>query len=348
TRFKGNQLNTFSEISYSLKTKKHVFVSGLNYITDVFHENSFTNDSLRNQWYETIGFFANEVFDITDKIALEAGLRADLVNARSVRSESGNHVFILPRLSSLFKITKSFSVRLGGGMGYRMPTIFNEDSEPIAFKNIKPVDFANVTPETSSGANLDLKYVTNFGTDNLLLSFNQMFFYNVIDNPVLLTDNGSGNLEYENFGNQMHSRGFETQLKFTFWKITWFLGYTYNQAFLSDDSVNFYLTLTPMHSIKGDFLFVEENKWRIGLDYEYKSGQWLSTASMTPAIFMSGLVIERTIGNIVLFVNAENYTDVRQSRFEDMNSAPNNTPQLTEIWAPLDGRFFNGGVKIKL
>ncbi len=348
TQFKGNQLNTFSEMNYSLKTKKHVFVSGVNYITDVFHENSFTNDSLRNQWNETIGLFANEVFDITDKIALEAGIRADLVNAESVRSESGNHVFLLPRLSSLFKITKSFSLRLGGGMGYRMPTIFNEESEPIAFKNIKPIDYANVTPETSSGANLDLKYVSSFGTKNLLLSFNQMFFYNVIDNPILLTDNGSGNLEYENFGNQMHSRGFETQLKFTFWKITWFLGYTYNEAFLSDDSINFYLTLTPMHSIKGDFLFVEENKWRIGLDYEYKSSQWLSTAKKTPAIFMSGLIIERTIGNIVLFVNAENYTDVRQSRFEDMNSSPNNTPQLTEIWAPLDGRFFNGGVKIKL
>jgi len=347
-QFKGNQLNTFSELSFSYKTKKQILVTGVNYISDVFHENSFTNDTLRNQWNETVGFFANEVFDFTDKISLEAGLRADLVKARSMRNESGNHVFILPRLSSLFKITKTFSVRLGGGMGYRMPTIFNEDSEPIAFKNIKPINFANVTPETSSGANLDLKYVTNFGTENLLLSLNQMFFYNVIDNPVLLIDDGSGYLDYQNYGVQMHSRGFETQVKFTFWKITWFLGYTYNEAFLNNDSINYFLTLTPKHSIKGDFLFVEENKWRIGLDYEYKSGQWLSNASMTPALFMSGLVIERTIGNLVLFFNLENYTDVRQSRFEDTVSSPNNTPQLTEVWAPLDGRFFNGGVKIKL
>jgi len=29
-------------------------------------------------------------------------------------------------------------------------------------------------------------------------------------------------------------------------------------------------------------------------------------------------------------------------------SSPNNTPQLTEIRGQLDGRFFNGGIKIKL
>jgi hypothetical protein len=68
----------------------------------------------------------------------------------------------------------------------------------------------------------------------------------------------------------------------------------------------------------------------------------------TPAIFMSGVVIERTLGNVVLFFNAENFTDVRQTRYGNLISAPNNTPQNTEIWAPLDGRFFNGGVKIKL
>lgn len=233
-------------------------------------------------------------------------------------------------------------------MGYRMPTIFNEDAEPIAFKNIEPIDFENVKAEKSIGANIDFKFVTNFGTDKLLLSLNQMFFYNVIDNPILLLNDGFGNLSFNNFGERTHSRGFETQVKFTFWKITWFLGYTYNEAFLETDAANYWLTLTPKHSIKGDFLFVEEDKWRIGLDYEYKSSQWLSNGSPTRAIFMSGLVVERTFGKLTIFVNAENYTDVRQSFYESLVSGPNNTTQLTEIWAPLDGRFFNGGIKIKL
>jgi iron complex outermembrane receptor protein len=39
---------------------------------------------------------------------------------------------------------------------------------------------------------------------------------------------------------------------------------------------------------------------------------------------------------------------MRQSRFGSLNSGPSNTPQFTDVWAPLDGFFFNGGFKIKL
>ena len=38
----------------------------------------------------------------------------------------------------------------------------------------------------------------------------------------------------------------------------------------------------------------------------------------------------------------------RQTRQESLLSLPNNTPQFTEVWAPLDGIVFNYGIKIKL
>ena len=346
--FGGDQLNSYTEINYRYSHQKHTLNTGFNFITDQFNETGYAGtDTLRNQNYQTIGSYLNHVWDITQKISIEGGLRGDYVMAGSEINSAGNQVFILPRLSTLFRLTKRLSLRIGGGMGYRMPTIFNEEAEPIAYKNIAPIDFQNTKAEESTGGNFDLKYTTSFGRENLLLSFNQMFFYNVIDNPIFLIPTAAGRLEYQNYGDRIHSRGFETQLKFTFWKITWFLGYTYNQAFL-ERTFNYWLTLTPQHSIKGDLLFVEEDKWRIGLDYEYKSAQWLSEGLQTPAIFMSGIVIERTLGNFVLFFNAENFTDVRQTKYESIVSSPNNTPQQTEIWAPLDGRFFNGGLKIKL
>ena len=52
------------------------------------------------------------------------------------------------------------------------------------------------------------------------------------------------------------------------------------------------LTLTPKHSIKGDLLFVEENKWRIGWDYDYKSGQFLHNGSITENLFTTGIIVE--------------------------------------------------------
>ena len=153
---------------------------------------------------------------------------------------------------------------------------------------------------------------------------------------------------YSNTGGTLNSQGFESQIKLTVWKFTWFFGYTYTDAFLQNGNSTSALILTPKHSIKGDLLFVEDNKWRIGWDYEYKSEQLLSNGIESPSLFTTGIVVERTIDNFVIFLNAENFTDTRQTQYGSINSYPYNTPQFTDIWAPLDGFFFNAGLKIKL
>ena len=171
-----------------------------------------------------------------------------------------------------------------------------------------------------------------------------MFFYNVIDNPITLNENDIDNLFYEQITDSLFSKGFESQIKLTIGKFTWFFGYTYTDAYLEEEDIKSPLTLTPTHSIKGDLLFVEENKWRIGWDYDYKSGQWISSGNIkTQSLFTTGIVVERTINNFIIFLNAENFTDVKQSNYENYDH-----PQFLEVWAPLDGYFFNVGLKIKL
>lgn len=300
------------------------------------------------QKYLTTGAFVNHYWNIGKKISLESGLRCDVVQASSVISKSNEGAFVLPRISVLYKMNSHISYRLGGGMGYRMPTLFNEESEPFGYKNIRPIDFAGTTAEKSYGGNFDFKYQSTFGTQNILLTFNQMFFYNIIDHPILLSSDTLGNLFYGNYGNQMTSIGFESQIKLTFWQFTWFLGYTFTDVFMELENSSYRLPLTPRHSIKGDLLFVVDDKWRIGWDYEYKSEQMLSTGITTRELFTTGVVVERTMGYFTIFLNAENFTDTRQSRYESLESLPFQTPQFTEVWAPLDGFFFNGGFKIRM
>jgi hypothetical protein len=131
----------------------------------------------------------------------------------------------------------------------------------------------------------------------------------------------------------------------TIQRFTWFVGYTYTDAFLEGSSTKTPAPLTPKHSVKGDILYVVAGTWRIGLDYDYKSSQILSDGWQTPSLFSSGIVVERTLGDVVIFLNAENFTDVRQTQFGSLLTEPYQTPQYTEIWAPLDGYFFNAGLK---
>lgn len=49
-----------------------------------------------------------------------------------------------------------------------------------------------------------------------------------------------------------------------------------------------------------------------------------------------------------VFLNFENFLDVRQSRYEAMFSGTIQNPQFREVYTPTDGFIFNGGLKIKL
>lgn len=349
-QFAGQQMNTFSELNYNLNKTKHNLTVGLNVYTDEFTEKPLdTVAQVRNQQYLTSGIFVNHLWDISKKFALETGLRGDYVIAKSRVSKNNGEPFILPRMSALWKVSKNISLRLGGGMGYRMPTIFNEEAEPFGYKNVQAIDFDGLKAERSYGGNFDFKYNSTFGSENILFTFNQMFFYNLIDNPILLNPNFAGNLVYSNYGESVISRGFESQIKLTLWQFTWFFGYTFTDAYLDIFNTENRLTLTPEHSIKGDLLFVIEDKWRIGWDYEYKSSQLIYNGTQsTRSLFTTGIVVERTLKNFVIFLNAENFKDVRQTKYESIQTGLYNTPQFTDIWAPLDGFFFNGGLKIKL
>ena len=348
SQFGGQQFNTFSELNYNLNKPQHNLNIGLNAYTDNFSEQQIGTNPLRNQEYVTLGMYINHLWDIDEKFAVESGLRSDYVKAESLNSENQGETFILPRFSALYKLNANFSFRLSGGMGYRMPTIFNEEAEPYGYNNVQAIDFNSLEGERSQGGNFDFKYRTTFGSDNVLLTFNQMFFYNDIDNPILLNDESLDNLYYSSTHDNLKSKGFESQIKLTVAQFTWFFGYTYTDAFLQKGESETSLTLTPQHSIKGDLLFVEENKWRIGWDYEYKSGQILTNRLTSRALFTTGIIVERSIKNFVIFLNAENFTDTRQTRYQTLISGPNDTPQLTDVWAPLDGFFFNTGFKIKL
>ena len=60
------------------------------------------------------------------------------------------------------------------------------------------------------------------------------------------------------------------------------------------------------------------------------------------------MLAEKTIKQYSIYINLENWTDTRQTRFESLIQAPYDNPRFTEVWAPLDGFIFNAGCKIKL
>ena len=125
--YNGKQLSSFSEMAYSIHKKEGIeWQFGANYYYERFDESNSDSIAPRDYIHNTIGAFIQNTTEIGNKIIFEGGLRTDY------SFEYG--AFILPRISILYKANSNFSSRIGGAMGYKLPTIFTEEAEKLSFK----------------------------------------------------------------------------------------------------------------------------------------------------------------------------------------------------------------------
>lgn len=339
-RFQGNQLASFSEATYTLEKENTHWISGANLFTDNFKENQLSNPSVRDYQNITVGGFAQNTWDINPKFAMESGLRTDY--------NTNYGTFVLPRISLLFKPNKKLSGRLGGGMGYKLPTIFTEEAEALTFQNILPIDRNTVKAENSVGGNFDINYKTIIG-NKMTFSINQLFFYTQLNKALVLSqDIANRNYFFENADGTIESRGFETNIKLTYGDFKLFLQYAFIDVKLNYDNINNQKPLTPKHNAGAVLVFEQHDKWRIGFETYYTGQQFLSDYTQTRDYWIVGLMALRELKHFSLFLNFENFNDTRQSRYQDIVQPPTNNPTFAEIWAPTDGFVVNGGFIWKL
>ena len=337
--FEGQQVATFSEANYLIPKEKSEWNLGANFVSDNFKQVNIVANKL-DYFSSAFGVFAQNNLKVSKKYIIESGLRFDLTNS--------NSIFVLPRLSLLYKITDKLTSRIGGGLGYKAPTIFSEDAEEKAFQNINPLDFSKLSPEKSYGLNADITYKTII-LDDINFSINQLFFYTSIKNPLVLNSViGTSNFSFENASGNIEAKGFETTIKLRLEDISCFIGYTYtdvNRNFNNISSVN---PLTAKHHLNIDIMYELNEKLRIGYELFYVGQQYLSNNEKVRDYWVTGVSSEYKFKHFSLFLNLENFLDTRQSKWESMYSGTIQNPQFREIYAPTDGFIFNGGFKIRL
>ena len=334
--FDGKQTNTFTEISYNTASEKTDWIIGANLYTSDFDEND--NAPLqRDQKDVTFGAFANNIYDISENWILETGLRADY------NTDFG--FFPLPRISLLYKNNSGFSSRIGGGLGYKIPDIFTEEAEYINFENVLAIDKSTVNAERSYGVNFDLNYQTRL-SDEIGFSINQLFYVTAINDGLLLNSTDNGLFQFENAPDEIFSKGAETNIKFTYKDFRWFLNYALIDTKLNYLPGNPQKPLTAKHNA-GSILMYESEKWRIGYETFYTGKQFLSNGTETTDFVTMGLLVMRNFKLGSVFVNFENFTDRRQSRFSPLVLPPHENPVFPEIYAPTDGFIFSVGLIIK-
>ena len=345
-RFAGRQLASFTEASYTRTGARAEWIGGGNLWTEQFTESGAAPG--RNYRYVTAGAFLQNSLKVASWLTLETGLRGDYHNRFGL--------FVLPRVAALLRLAERLTSRLGGGLGYKAPTIFTAEAESIGFRGVFPLDPATARAETSRGANFDVNYQATL-FEVLDVAVNQLFFTThlrhalVLDLPAIITPGpASGGYQFANADGPIVSRGLETNVRVGYEACKLYAGYSLvdTRRRYSGEAYNSAIPLTARHRVNLVGVYEREGRLRVGVEAYYVGRKPLATGQQSRSYWLLGLMGERRWKHVSLFVNCENLLNIRQDRYQAVVLPPTARPSFREVWAPLEGTVANGGFKLFL
>ncbi|MBK7149853.1 MAG: TonB-dependent receptor [Bacteroidetes bacterium] len=345
--FAGVQMGSVSEINYRFSRAKHVVVAGVDFRTDIFKEGKDSSSIPRNYKYLTAGLFLQYLYNFTEKTSVEAGMRLDYNNTHGV--------FPLPHVAFRQKWNEVFTTRLNVGMGYKLPTIFQDESEERAFVRVAGMA-SSVKPELSLGGTLDLRVKAPV-INGFQISLHQLYFLTHIFKPLQMTDTLNTNctgidcydLSYTNLNGFQQSKGIETGLSLSYRGFKTSLVYTLTDNNFMRNKVRSVAPLTSKHVV---YLLAgyEIKNFSVDVDCYYFSDVKLSNGRTGQGYWELGINTQLSFKHVLLFANLENILNLRQTTYGPIVSSGYNParPVFAEIYAPLEGPLFNFGTKIRL
>ena len=339
--FTGYQRSSFSEFNFLTTTKKDVeWILGANLWTEYFNDTGNNEVLGLDQSYQIVGLFAQNLWKLDKSVSIETGLRTDF------HSDYGT--VILPRTSLLYQPTNALTIRMGGGLGYKTPTVFTEDAERLQFVNVLPINTSDTDLERSLGGNFDLNYRWN-PFSGVSMSINTLLFYTKINDPMSLILGNNGFYSFQQNGGYVDTQGIEVNLKIKYGDFKLFTGYTNADVKQYENGLVSNFPLVAKHRLNNVLMFEEEENLWVGLEAYYYSPQQLSNGDIGQSFWIMGLMSEKKLGDkFSIFLNFENFLDTRQTRFGAIYSGNISNPQFFDIYAPVDGFVVNGGFKLKL
>ncbi len=335
-RFAGDQRASYSEVSLRRTRQALALVGGADLRTDAFEVHA--HSAPLGYTHAVAGGFAQATWDATPAVSLEGGLRVDATNAHGA--------FVLPKVSALLRVSPLVSVRAGGGLGYKLPTVFIEEAEGEAFRGVQPLA-PDVEVETSAGGTLDLN-ARGVVADKMAFSFNANLFWTRLQHPLIAEAGPQDALIVVNAEGAATTRGVETSGRLDLEPVKLFVGYVLLDAQRDVGGRSERLPLTARHRTYSVLVWEKHGQFRLGLEAYYTGPQRLSSGGNAPGYWIAGVMGEKRFGQFSVFLNLENITDTRQSRTAPIVTGSPAAPAFAEIWGPTDGFVANGGVKVRL
>jgi iron complex outermembrane receptor protein len=322
----------FVEASYAGSSGPHAWVVGAAYQFDAYRGEDV---STFDYTHSVPGVFAQDEVTLSDALLVSASARLD------VHNEHG--VFANPRISALLRL-HPWTVRASGGTGYFAPTPHTEDVQSVGLTRLAPLP-QDLKVERALSVSLDI------GRELGDVELNATAFVSAIKDPVLTLPTPDGMYELVNADEHTNAWGTEVLARYAREPFHVTATYVYTKSTEPWTGGRRIVPYTPLHTAGAVAAWEEHERGRIGVELYFTGLQQTDddpyrTESQKHVIL--GVLIERRVGMARLFLNAENLLDARHTRWTPL-VRPTQSPQgrwTTNAWAPLEGRAFNGGVRL--
>ena len=331
----SSRSTAFSELSLAGEDSAHSWTLGAAFQRDVFRSREF---GTLDYTFTFPSLFAQDEYEASDRLTVAASARVDFHNRYGT--------LFSPRISALFR-PRGWTVRASVGSGYFTPTSLTEETGETGLSRILPL--RGVKAEQAITGSIDI------GRHVGPLEFNGALFYSVIKNPVDLVEAPAqpGRFEFVNVDHPYRSPGAELLARYHRGPFTLTGGYVFLHPTKMDPETGrrVDVQLMPRHSATFAIVWEDKKRGRLGFEGLYTGRQRLEDnpyRTESRPYLQFGLLGELHVSKkLSLFVNAENLTDVRQTKFDPLvlpARAPDGRWTVDE-WAPLEGRVINGGLR---
>jgi iron complex outermembrane receptor protein len=274
----------------------------------------------------------------THRVLLAASARLD--------RHSAYGTFLSPRGSALLRLHEAWSLRLSAGGGYFAPTPFTDETEDVGLGRVEPL--AGLDAERAWSASADIGGVLG------PIEVNATAFGSVIRAAVgVRPGSNPGAARLFNRAGETRTWGTELLARFRRGPFVATASHTRIRATEPEDdgAGRRGVPLTPRSQLNFVAALESHGTGRAGLEIYRTGTQALDDdpfRARSRAYLIVGMLFERRLGPLRAFLNLENLTDVRQTRWDPfVRPARGPWGQWTvDEWAPLEGRVFNGGVRL--
>ena len=318
----------FTELTVRRMTGRHTWVAGAAVEHDAYQPADVPRFA---HAFTTPGLFVQDDVDVRSWLALSTSGRLDH------HSEYG--WFFSPRVSALLR-SGDWSTRLSAGTGFFGPTPLTEETEAAGLTRLT----VDGPLRAERGRSLSVDLTRSQGP----AAYTATLFASRIVDPVHVD---RSTYVLRNLDHPTTNVGVELLGTFRQPPFALTASYTHVRSREQVGGVIGDVAQTPRHSL-GLVAMAENEDGRVGFELYYTGRQRLEAnpyRDISEPYTLVGVLIERRVGPLRLFVNLENLTDVRQHRWDPIlrPDRARDGRWTVDAWAPLDGRVINGGVRLQ-